>query len=177
MNKLNLNRSQLAKFLPNPETIKEFENLFGQNNDLVDIINAIINSGGLNSDGGYPTRSGTNYIDSSTNLYEDSTLLDEAMLELIINATSNMPLTPTQQTVLCDATLGSFSVTLPNPVQCFNNNRSFRIAIHKIDSSVNTITISPYAGELVMNEVNQSLLYEGEILNFITDGTNWYLGA
>ena len=68
-------------------------------------------------------------------------------------------------------------VTLPNPLLCFNNRRSLRIAIEKIDTSVNSVTIVPFSGELIVGEISQIINSEGDILNFITDGTNWYLGA
>lgn len=176
---LSLTRAQLARFIPDPESIKEFEKLFSQNSDVVIVVNNIISGAGLAADGSYPGRSGTNYLDSSNSLFKDGSLLDSALLELVTKVSSSTPLSSTSQTVLADASLGIINLTLPNPIEFFNqaDGRSFRMAIHKIDSSTNAVNILPFSGELVVNEASQSLLYEGEILNFITDGINWYLGA
>jgi len=70
---ISLTRQQLAKFLPSPEAIREFEKLFGQNTDLVITVENIIDGAGLANDGTYNIRSGTNYLDGSTSLYEDGT--------------------------------------------------------------------------------------------------------
>lgn len=175
--RLGITRDQLAKFLPDHESIKQFELLFSQNTDFATTVANIIIGTGMAGDGAYPPRSGSNYLDGSISLYEDTTLLDAALLELVNKVTADYSMLPTSQIVLADATSGVINVTLPPPIDCFNGGRSFKLAIHKIDASTNAVNILPNASELIVNEATQLLLYEGEILNFITDGTNWYLGA
>ena len=76
-NKLSLSRNQLAKFLPNHETIKEFERLFAQDSDLATFINNIIAGAGLDDNGNYIVPSGSNFLDATTSLYNAILTLDE----------------------------------------------------------------------------------------------------
>lgn len=220
--KIKLTRQQLALFLPNHESIKEFERLFAQDTELAGVVDNIIIAVGLTTDGVYIQRAGSTYLNSSTSIYEDSTILDaiaksitvgtgvntdgtyspyllanyitsaisldnaDELLdnaiythtrEFVLKSGISIGLDTISQTVLIDATAGDIDVTLPNPALCFDANRSRRIAVHKIDTSTNIVNILPFASELVVFEASQSLLYQAEILNFITDGINWYLGA
>ena len=179
--KLRINRSQLAKFLPDHETIKEFEQLFQNESDLSILIENIIDGAGLEDDGTYTPNELAKYISEAITLKSADTLLDAAIWEntreLITAVNTSVTLDAKAQTVLCDAAIASFSVTMPNPSDCFDGDRSFRFAIHKIDTSSNTVTILPNGSESIVGETSQVLELDGEILNFITDGTNWYLGA
>lgn len=179
MTKILLTRQQLAQFLPNHETIKEFENLFNNSNDLTDLINRIIVGTGLATDGNYVSSVTSNYINSASSLYSADLLLDSAIYnnvrELITPVSTSSGLLSISQTVLCDATIGAMNITLPPPASCFSGNRSLKIGISKIDTTSNIITILPNATELIVGEASQSINSEGDILNFITDGTNWYL--
>ena len=51
------------------------------------------------------------------------------------------------------------------------------ISISKIDTTSNIVNILPFGGETIVGDSSVELLEEGEVLNFITNGTNWYLGA
>ena len=97
--------------------------------------------------------------------------------ELVTTVTENHTLTSESQTILADATKGDITITLPDPITCFVDSRSFRFAIHKVDASSAKINIFPFDAEKVVFDKQQKLLAQGEILNFITDGTDWYLGA
>ena len=134
---------------------------------------------GLNSGGNYVPSTTSNYIDTATSLFIADLLLDNAIFdnvrELIVSATIDTQLSEASQAVLVDATSGALNITLPNPVNCFSNNRSYKIGITKIDITSNVVNILPFATELVVGEASQQLLTDGEVLNFITDGTNWYL--
>lgn len=220
--KLKLTRAQLAQFLPNQESIKEFERLFAQDTALALVVSNIINGVGLDEEGNYVARSGSSYLDASESIYQDSTILDDVIKEITIGAGLNvdgsyiqnllakyisaatsldnadelldnaiythtrefvlksgisLSLSAISQTVLIDATLGDIDVTLPDPALCYDANRSRSIAIHKTDSTVNVVNILPFSTELVVFEASQVLSYKAEILNFITDGIDWYLGA
>ena len=175
---LRINRSQLSKFLPDHETIKEFEQLFINDNELVILVQNIIEGVGLDTEGKYIQRDDSNYLDASETVYQDSTILDGITTRDYVTSTDiSISLSSMAQIVLCDATTGDINITLPPPSECFTDNRSFRFAIHKVDTSSNEVIILPNASELVVGEESQSLLRDGEIYNFITDGTNWYLGA
>lgn len=157
------------------------ETLYQDSAILDAIIKAVTAGAGLAENGSYIQSAISNYINSATSLNNADTLLDSAIWdytrEAISSITADASLLAQAQTVLCDATGGTINVTMPNPSDCFENNRSLRFAIHKIDTSVNTVNIMPNGAELIVGEASQSLLLDGEIYNFITDGSNWYLGA
>jgi hypothetical protein len=135
---------------------------------------------------GIPTQTFIRYLlDLRKTSLSDTLVIDEIIEEiiklqkgtLVINTSVNVSLSVQSQTVLADSSAGGISITLPPPAQCFSDNRSLKIAINKIDTSANKVTILPNGSEEVIGEVNQELVYDGEILNFITDGTDWFLYA
>lgn len=97
--------------------------------------------------------------------------------ELIYDVSTHSTLKPESQVVLVNAIGGNINITLPEPSLCFNSNRSYRIAVNKIDTSTNTVTILPFGSELICGDINQQLLFQSEVLNFITNGTHWYLNS
>ena len=165
----------LANYIKEATTLKEADSL------LDTIAWSLKDGAGLNDDGTYSPSSLTQYIKAANSLYNADVLLDAAIWkytrEAISSVSGNSSLIAQAQTVLCDATSGAISITLPKPSDCFQNNRSLRFAIHKIDSSSNVVNIIPNGLELIIGEASQYIDLEGEILNLITDGTNWYLGA
>ena len=90
---ISLTRQQLAQFLPNHESIKEFERLFAQDQDLAEIVNNLIVGTGLNDDGTYTAPLSTNYLTTSTSLYEADELLDAQINLNEIRSKSNGVLT------------------------------------------------------------------------------------
>ena len=177
--KISIRRDQLAKFLPDQKAIKEFERLFTQDNDLAESVGNIITATGLDDEGNYIVPTGSNFIDSAYSLYRADILLDEAIFDetrtLINTITGNVSLIAGNLLILADASSNAINVTLPNPILCFSDNRSFKIGITKIDSTINKVNILPYGSELIVGESQQDLRREGEVLNFITDNINWYL--
>jgi hypothetical protein len=79
--------------------------------------------------------------------------------------------------ILADCTAGDITITLPTPANLFTNSRSNSVGISKIDTTANKVTILPNSAELIVGESSIELLYSNEIINLITDGTNWYMGA
>lgn len=148
---------------------------------VIDFANNIQEGAGLNEDGTYSPHDLANYISLATSLNNADLLLDAAIYkytrELVTTVSGDTSLLPIAQTVLVNSLSGAISITLPPPSDCFDGNRSLRFAVHKIDSTNNIVTILPNGSESVVSEANQYMDLEGEILNFITDGTNWYLGA
>lgn len=179
--KLNLTRQQLALFLPNHETIVEFERLFARDNDLATLVLNIIEAAGLNDDGTYSPDLAANYIAAATSLASADSLLDTAIFDetrpLIVSVTADVTLDAKNQSVLANATAAAINITMPDPAACFANSRSFRIGITKIDTSANVVGILPNGTELIAGAASEFLDLESEVLNFITDGTDWYLEA
>lgn len=174
-------------FNGNHEMIKKFESLYRNDDGLQEALNLLqeevdrIEAGaGLNTDGTYIQPAGTNFIDTSTSLANADILLDEAISsvdsrEKILNKSADYQALEENQLIIVDATSGEIEITLPNPTSCLINNVSYKIGITKKDTSSNFVIIKPFASELVVGESSQKLRYEGEVLNFITDGANWYL--
>ena len=118
----------------------------------------------------------TDLIQISTITGEDITVVQDTK-EIVINTSVSIVLNPISQLILCDASNGYINITLPDPILCFESSKSFKISVHKIDISENIVNILPFGSELVVGEISQELELNGEIFNFITDGTDWYLGA
>jgi len=176
---LSIRRNQLAEFLPDQKSIKEFERLFTQDNELAETVSNIIIAAGIDDEGNYIIPTGSNFIDSADSLYSADLFLDNAIFDetrtFINTIIGDVSLIAGNLLVLADASSGAINVTLPDPALCFSDNRSFMIGVTKIDSSTNTITILPYASETIVGESSQALLLDGEVLNFISDGINWQI--
>lgn len=97
--------------------------------------------------------------------------------EFVFKVSNSTSLTAISQSVLVDASDRIVNIKLPSPSQSFSESRSFKIAVQKIDLSENVVNILPFGDELIVGEVSQTLEDDGEILNFITDGETWWLGA
>ena len=95
--------------------------------------------------------------------------------EVIIKSSSSMELAPFSKTILFECVEDS-TIKLPDPVLCYNNDTSLRININRIDNTKFKLIILPFLDEMVLYE-NEFELYSKEIINLITDGVNWHLGA
>lgn len=115
-------------------------------------------------------------IDSDLAALED-TVQDLIDGEVIVTVISDTILSVGTKTVLCDCTSSHIDITLPNPSTVFTSPRSNTISISKIDTTSNTVTILPFSTESVVGESTADLLAESEVINLITNGTDWYLGA
>lgn len=95
---------------------------------------------------------------------------------VITNISGDAQISPKSQTILCDATAGDITLTLPSPSSAFSAQRSIKIAISRIDESSNKVYILPNDGELICGETSQ-FLNRGDVINLVTNKINWYLGA
>ena len=161
--------------------VVEFERLFGRDNESAQLLINIIASLGVNSDGTYLPDVVAKYIFAATSLANADSLLDTAVFDesraLIVPVAASTPLTAKNQSVFANASAGAINITMPSPAACFADNRSYRIGITKIDSTANAVNILPNGAELIAGSVSEFLDLQSEVLNFITDGTNWYLEA
>lgn len=91
--------------------------------------------------------------------------------------TANYTLTTFDAVVLCNATSGAITITLPNPSTCYDSTNLASIVynVSKIDSSANAVTIAPYASETIGGDTSFVLAYQNEVLTLVTNGTNWYI--
>ena len=167
-------REQLKKFLPDHESIVQFEKLFGNASSLEQLVINIIAASGLNSDGTYTANTLAHYINVAISLFNADTILDQKIYEIaqrIVTVTTNYTALIGNYSIIADATLGAITITLP----LANTATSFIIGITKKDISTNSIIITRSGTDLICGSISQTLLYENEVLNFISDGTNWQL--
>ena len=177
--KIKLTRDQLAEFLPSHEAIKEFERLFGRDYEVTVSIENIINGVGLEPDGTYSPDTSANYIDSALSFKDADSILDAQLFNntrsRVISTSTSITLGEYNQSVLVDATSGTVNITMPNPANCFSDSSSYKFGITKIDATANAVNILPYAGETIAGSAGEFLDLQSEVLNFITNGVNWYL--
>lgn len=73
------------------------------------------------------------------------------------------------ETILCDASGGALTVTLPNVATCVG----LTLTVKKIDASANAVTI----GGVVDGTTNPTLAAQWNSMTMQSNGTQWYLLA
>lgn len=85
--------------------------------------------------------------------------------------TSSYPVTASDYTILCDATSGTLTITLPLATdvegQIYN--------VKKVDSSVNDVTLAASGGDLIDGSSSVSTNIQWTTISVQSDGTNWYV--
>jgi len=170
-------------------TLDQGDIIVGDIEDLSAELNATQAGAGLTIDGDYIQEVTANYIDIATSLHNATLLLDTQVKQnadsislaglglTVLTKTANYTATAITQTLLCDATSGDITITLPSASASYTSNRSIEIGISKIDTSLNTVTIIGVSGATIGGETEQVLLYDNEVINLVTDGTDWWLGS
>lgn len=83
--------------------------------------------------------------------------------------TANTNLLPSVSVAFCNASGGSFTVTLPNAA----GNAGLTLAVKRIDQTVgNTLTVASAGGTI--EGLNNQVLGVSVGVTYISDGTNWY---
>lgn len=85
--------------------------------------------------------------------------------------TSHETLTSAFTVVLCDATSGVITVTLPAAA----DNEGRRYFIKKIDSSANAVTIDGNASETIDDSTTKVLSSQYDSAEIVCDGTEWWI--
>jgi len=87
----------------------------------------------------------------------------------VVTKTGAYILTAADGIVLCNASSGVFTITLPAA------SRNIMYSIKKIDSSGNIVTIDANGSETIDGDLTVSLNTEGESITIVTDGSNWFI--
>jgi hypothetical protein len=90
----------------------------------------------------------------------------------IVSKTANYTATASDSTILCDATSGSITITLPAA-----SGLSRVYVVKKIDSSANTVVIDPNASELIDGATTLTLSTQWSGKQFQSNGTSWFVIA
>jgi hypothetical protein len=89
----------------------------------------------------------------------------------VTTITSNATLTTSQTVVLCDASSGAITVTLP--AASGNDGRHYHIK--KIDSSGNAVTIDGNGSETIDGETTQAIAVQYNSIQLVCDGSVWHI--
>lgn len=79
-------------------------------------------------------------------------------------------------TILCDATAGAFTVTLP-PAGGLPTNKGLVLRIKKIDSSVNAVTVDGSGAETIEGSASVSLSAQWDGVLLQSTGSAWIILA
>jgi len=176
-------------FLTIDNSLDNEDIIVGDIEDLSAELNATQAGAGLTVDGNYIQEGSAYYIALATSLHNATMLLDTQIKQnadaistatlglTTLTKTANYTATAITQALLCNATSGNITITLPSASASYSSNRSIEIAVSKIDTSSNTVTIVGTGGATVAGETSQVLVADNEVINLITDGTDWWLGA
>lgn len=95
----------------------------------------------------------------------------------ITSKTANYTINTGDSGIICDATSGNITLTLPSPSTCYDstNLASIIFDIHKVDSSSNHVIVVPSASETIGGESKIVLTRYNENIELATDGTNWFV--
>jgi hypothetical protein len=117
-----------------------------------------------------PSNDGTKNSGSITN-YWARTFSNAVFnnIETITAATDSLVTTDT--TLLCDCTSNDISLTIPTSSSDYSGNR---YEIKKIDSSANTVTITP-TSRTIDGAATATITTQYESITIVSDGTNWFI--
>lgn len=110
-------------------------------------------------------RTGDMRLDTWANLLE----LDEG----VASKTAAYTATATDHTVLCDASGGAFTVTLPKAA----TNKGKVLVVKKIDAGVNAVTIDGNGSETIEGAATVALSARWASRTVQSDGSNWIILA
>lgn len=136
---------------------------------------SVINSSDLNI-----TKSNVNYLNNVlisvwNNLYSSILKITASGgMGFILN------MDETHSTVLCDCTLNTVDIYLPNPSTVFTTDlegmgTSKIYTILKIDAVAKNVSINPYASETINGASSKQLTTQYETIRLQTDGVNWFV--
>ncbi len=81
-------------------------------------------------------------------------------------------LVSTDHTVLCDCTSNSIAIAIP---ASSTGTESNRYEIKKIDSTANTVTITPDSPATIDGAASQTLNFQHQSITLVSDGSNWFI--
>jgi len=117
--------------------------------------------------------SAQSYIDPSDPDADKYIYLQKYPKFKIVFKTENSDIEIIDDIILCDASEGSFNITLPTAVG--NKGKHFRLK--KIDSTDNMITVKCQSGETIDTMPTKTLDKELNYILVVSDDTNWFIAS
>lgn len=99
--------------------------------------------------------------------------IDYLLRPMVTTATTNYTATDLNHTVLCDASGGAFTVTLPEVAV----SEGLLLNVKKIDSGVHAVTVDGSGSEVIDGSTTQSLSSQYDSIAIHCDGAAWYIIA
>lgn len=90
---------------------------------------------------------------------------------VVTTLTGNTTLSSSHEVVLCNASSGAFTVTLP----AVASSSGRKYYIKKIDSSSYNVTIDANSTETIDGELTVVLVARYDCVEIVCDGSNWYI--
>lgn len=114
-------------------------------------------------------------IPSALNVLGDTTLrgvfIEGGVVASVTTQTTTYSITFEDYVILCDASSGAFSVTLPTA----GSNTGRIYYIKKIDSSSNAVTVDGNGSETIDDGTTASITIQYEVITVQSDGSQWYI--
>ena len=93
--------------------------------------------------------------------------LDATSVITVVNNTT----AGTDSTILVNAASGAVTITLP--AAATKTNYFYRIK--KIDSSTNTVTVTPNGSDKIDGNATMVIAYQYSCMDLVSNGSNWYI--
>ena len=108
---------------------------------------------------------------SSTGKWENETPSDVDINLNVTSVSTTYNILITDDLILCDASSGSFTVTLPTAI----GNSGKQIFIKKIDSTNGIVTVDTVLSQTIDSESEQRLTSEGDCMDLASNDENWFI--
>ena len=92
----------------------------------------------------------------------------------ITTITTNTTLTTSNQTVLCDATSGAVTITLPSAASAYSSGNGSVFDVKKIDSTVNACNVVVSGGALIDGSATSSITLQYAARSYQSNGTQYW---
>lgn len=126
--------------------------------------------------GAFSAESDLNYSASTNVLTVNGKVIQTSANKKIVSKTTTYTATTSDHTILCDATGGAFSVTLPTAASAYNSTVGSGqiLCIVKTDGGLNAVTIDGSGAELVDGSATQAIAVAFDSWMIQSNGTAWF---
>lgn len=119
---------------------------------------------------------GNTLITDTTGLTTRVTDLEDSNYKVpVTSRTSSVTANVANRYYLFDCTAGDCTLTLPLASAAYSSGLSVWYGVTKSDSSTNKVIISASGSDTIIGQATVEITNQYEVVNIISDGTNWYL--
>jgi len=106
----------------------------------------------------------------TTNASTDTITLS-TVSAVLVTKTADYTASTTTEVILCDATLGPITISLP----AASGNSGLQKTIKKTDSTATSVTIDANASETIDGSLTKVIVTQNESFTIICNGSNWFI--